>query len=78
MLTALSLVPAAAHVIELPNKLPMPREEYLTVQRVYRGWQFAGIVVVAALLATLWLALLADGNARAPRSLRSCSARTGA
>jgi hypothetical protein len=66
VLTALALVPAAAHVIELPNKLPMPREDYLTVQRVYRGWQFAGFVVVGALIATLWLALVADGNARGP------------
>ena len=27
--TALALVPAMAHVMELPNKLPMSRETYL-------------------------------------------------
>lgn len=66
VLTALALVPAAAHVIELPNKLPMPREDYLTVQRMYRGWNFSGYVVVAALFTTLWLAGLSDGDARVP------------
>ena len=69
VLTALALVPAAAHVIELPNKLPMPRDDYLTVQRVYRGWQFAGYVVMAALVATLWLAVVSDGAARVPAIL---------
>ena len=66
VLTALALVPAAAHVLELPNKLPMPREEYLTVQRMYRGWNFAGYVVVAALITTLWLAIVSEGEARLP------------
>ena len=64
--TALALVPAAAHVLELPNKLPMARDAYLTVQKVYRGWSYAGIAVVAALVATLWLAIDTDGRARAP------------
>src|SRR5262245_37358279 len=32
VLTAVALAPAAAHVLELPNKLPLPRDEYLTVQ----------------------------------------------
>jgi Domain of unknown function (DUF1772) len=64
--TALALVPGAAHVIELPNKLPMPRDAYLTVQKVYRGWQFAGIAVGVALLATLWLAIDSEGRARLP------------
>jgi len=64
--TALALIPGAAHVIELPNKLPMPRDAYLTVQRVYRGWQFAGIAVIIALIATLWLAIDSEGRARWP------------
>jgi len=66
VLTALALVPAAAHVIEMPNKMPLPRDAYLTVQRVYRGWAFAGIVVVGALIATLWLAAVVDGRAVVP------------
>src|SRR4030095_3030852 len=62
--TALALIPGAAHVLELPNKLPMARDTYLTVQRMYRGWQFAGIAVVAAFIATLWLAIETEGMAR--------------
>ena len=54
--TALALVPGAAHVLELTNKMRLSRLDYLIVQRIYRGWQFVGIVVIAALAATLTLA----------------------
>jgi hypothetical protein len=64
--TAVALAPSAAQVIGLPNKLPMPREEYLVVQRVYRAWPFLGIVVVVALASTLWFAAVAQGAAEAP------------
>ena len=73
VLTAIALAPGAAHVLELPNKLPMQRDEYLTVQRVYRGWAYLGIVVVAALAATLWFALIADGPAEAPAVIAFCA-----
>jgi hypothetical protein len=53
--TALALVPGMAHVLELPNKIHMRREDYLTAQRLYRGWQFVGIAVVAALISTILL-----------------------
>ena len=69
VMTVLALIPAAAHVLELPNKLPMERDAYLTVQRIYRGWSFTGIVVVAALIATLWLAVVADDRAEVPATL---------
>ena len=62
--TVLALVPAMAHVLELPNKLPMSRDEYLTVQRVYRGWSLAGFLVVAALVSTLLLAIVSDAESR--------------
>ncbi len=32
LLTALALVPAMAHVLELPNKINLPHEQYLMVQ----------------------------------------------
>ena len=57
VLTAVALMPAAAHVLELPNKLPLPREAYLTVQQIYRGWNRTGFVVIAAIVATLWFAV---------------------
>ncbi len=69
VLTAVALVPAAAHVLELPNKLPLPREEYLTVQQVYRGWSRLGYVVIAALLATMWLAVVADESSEIPATI---------
>ena len=55
--TAFALVPAAAHVMELPNKINLPKAEYLIAQQLYRGWQFVGLVVVAALLSTLALTI---------------------
>ncbi|MCW5773928.1 MAG: hypothetical protein KIT16_19960 [Rhodospirillaceae bacterium] len=55
---AVSLGPALAHLLELPNKMGLPRADYLTVQQIYRGWALLGIVVVGALLATLLLVVL--------------------
>lgn len=69
ILTALALIPAAAHVMELPNKLPMTREAYLIVQRVYRGWNLSAFVVIGALIATLVLMILVDGAAFVPALL---------
>jgi len=57
-LVALALGPALAHLLELPNKIHLTREEYLTVQQIYRGWQLLGIVVVGALLSTLVLTIM--------------------
>ncbi|WP_134500369.1 DUF1772 domain-containing protein [Microvirga pakistanensis] len=48
--TALALIPAGAHLFELPNKIDLPREPYLTVQGVYAGWAWFGVVDFAALI----------------------------
>jgi hypothetical protein len=48
----LALVPAAAHALELPNKIGLARPEYLVAQKLYRGWQFVAPIVVLALLST--------------------------
>jgi len=61
--TALALVPGAAHALEMPNKMRLSRIDYLVVQRIYRGWAFAGIFVVAALLATIALARISSSPA---------------
>jgi hypothetical protein len=66
VLTALALGPGMAHVMELPNKLPMSRDAYLTVQRVYRGWNRIAVVVIGALVATLVLTLTVEGDAFVP------------
>lgn len=54
---AVALGPALAHLLELPNKINLTREQYLTVQQIYRGWALLGIVVFGALLSTLALTI---------------------
>ena len=46
LFAALALVFTGAHLLELPHKIGMSAADYLTVQQIYRGWQFAGIVVI--------------------------------
>jgi hypothetical protein len=58
VLTALAMAAGFAHLFELPNKIRLPREAYLTVQQIYRGWALLGIVVVGALASTLALAIM--------------------
>jgi Domain of unknown function (DUF1772) len=55
---ALALAPAMAHLLALPNKINMPREQYLIVQQIYRGWALLGTVVIGALLSTLALTIV--------------------
>lgn len=57
LFTALALVPAMAHLLELPNKMALSREDYLTVQQIYRGWARVGFIVGAALISTLALTI---------------------
>lgn len=55
LFTALALVPALAHVFELPNKIGLSRDDYLVVQQLYRGWNLLGIVVLLALVSNALL-----------------------
>jgi hypothetical protein len=57
VLTALAVVPAGAHLFELPNKIDLPRDAYLVVQGVYAGWALFGIVDLAALVMNVVLAV---------------------
>ena len=50
LFVALALGPAMAHLLELPNKINLSREDYLTVQQIYRGWALLGIVVAGELV----------------------------
>jgi hypothetical protein len=58
LFVALVLAPALAHLLELPNKIGLSREEYLVVQQIYSGWQLLGIVIYGALLSTLALTIM--------------------
>jgi hypothetical protein len=58
LFTAVAMAAGFAHLLELPNKISLEREEYLTVQQLYRGWALLGFVVVGALVITGIVALM--------------------
>lgn len=64
ILTAVAMAAGFAHLFELPNKIHLSREDYLTVQQIYRGWALLGIAVVGALLSTVALAVAMRPNGR--------------
>jgi hypothetical protein len=57
ILTALALVPAGAHLFELPNKINLSRDAYQTVQSIYAGWAWLGIIDLGALIMNAVLAI---------------------
>jgi hypothetical protein len=58
LLATLAMMPAAAHALELPNKIGLSGIEYLTVQRLYRGWSFARLNELPTAFALAWVAFL--------------------
>ena len=50
---ALCLVPAGAHFFELANKMSLSTAEYMTTQKIYAGWCFFGVAIIAAIIFTL-------------------------
>jgi len=63
---ALSLVPAGAHLFELPNKLSLATDDYMRVQQIYRGWSLFGFVVLPAILLSLIHAAMLRRSAPRP------------
>lgn len=59
VITALALVPSAAHLAALSNKIGLPQAEYFTVQGIYRGWAILGLLWPAAIVLNGVLAYLA-------------------
>lgn len=59
---AISMAAGWAHLLEMPNKMALSRQDYLTVQQIYRGWAFLGIVVMGALVSTALLTWLQRGE----------------
>jgi hypothetical protein len=57
LFVALALIPAGAHLFELPNKLGLLDADYLRVQQIYRGWWMFAFAVIPALIFTLLHAL---------------------
>jgi len=60
--TALYLVPTGAHLFELPSKMALAPADYMLVQRIYSGWQWFGVVIAAAIVATAVLAVRLRGD----------------
>jgi hypothetical protein len=63
--TALSLVPYAAHLFALPNKIGMTQEQYFTAQSIYSGWSLMAFILVPALLLNVAFAGSLYGHGRA-------------
>ncbi|HEX6259670.1 MAG TPA: hypothetical protein VFZ51_03380 [Woeseiaceae bacterium] len=38
LFTAIAMAAGFAHLLEMPNKMHLSREDYLTVQQINRGW----------------------------------------
>jgi len=64
LLVAVMVGAGLAHLLALPNKIHLGREDYLTVQQIYRGWALLGIADIGALIFTLVLAVM---SRRRPR-----------
>ena len=64
VLTALALLPGGAHLMALPAKIGMPEDPYFVAQQIYRGWAWAGVVIVLAIFANFAAAFLAHGRRR--------------
>jgi hypothetical protein len=63
---AIAIALAIAHTLELPGKLRLPREEYLSVQSIYYpGFTLGGLAEPIGLLLTLALALLLPSGSAA-------------
>ena len=63
--TALAWIPAGAHLFELPNKINLLRDADLTVQGIYAGWAWFGIVdQVAVELFLLYVKLIQHSECR--------------
>jgi hypothetical protein len=48
--TVLTLVPAMAHLFEMPAKMRMSAADYLAVQQLYQGWAVLGVFTVLAIV----------------------------
>jgi hypothetical protein len=53
LLVFIAILPAGAHLLEVPNKLKLAQADYFTVQQIYAGWALFGIVLFAAIASTL-------------------------
>ncbi len=62
--SAMALGGALAHLLELPNTIGLPQDEYFIVQQAYRGWNRLGFLLLVQLASIIAVAVL---SRRAPR-----------
>lgn len=62
LVVAIAMAAAWAHLLELPHKIRLPAQDYLTVQQIYRGWALLGVAVIGAVLSTTLLAAIRRGG----------------
>lgn len=62
LFTTIAMAAGLAHLFELPNKIHLPADDYLTVQQIYRGWALLGIAVMGALICTTALSIVVRGT----------------
>src|SRR5262249_46125333 len=55
---AVCLIPAGAHFFELANKVSLSTADYMTTQKIYAGWSFFGVAIIAATIFTLMHTLM--------------------
>jgi hypothetical protein len=68
------LITAGAHFFELANKMSLSTAEYMTTQKIYAGWAFFGVAIIAAIIFTLTHTLMVRAErARAPLPWRHAS-----
>ncbi len=57
VITAIALIPSAAHLFELPGKIDLGRDDYFVVQGIYAGWAFFAVPIFLAILANALLCI---------------------
>jgi hypothetical protein len=55
---ALAIGAALAHALELPNKMPLGREDYFTVQQIYAGWDRLAFLLLVEPIGIVWVIAL--------------------
>ncbi len=58
LFTALALVPAGAHLLELPAKMALAQGQYMDAQQLYRGWAWLGSFLLLAIVANAGLTVM--------------------
>src|SRR3569833_802022 len=62
--TLISLAPGLAHLLELPRKMALPRDDYFMVQQIYAGWALFGIAILVQRIAIALRAFRSMGDRR--------------